>query len=194
MTSMVSLDSQIADYVDELDHALAGIPADQKDDILQEIRAHITDSVSGSADPQGALERVFHLLGSPGELADRYRTEAFLTRASKSFSPWVLLRTSWRWAKMGAKGMLAFFIAICGYASALAWMVTAMMKPFVPSVGLWVSGDTFQFGTGSDIGGKHELLGNYYIPVVMALAFASAIGTTQALRWLMRRPVPRLSS
>jgi hypothetical protein len=191
---MVGLDGQIADYVDQLDRALAGIPADQKEDILQEIRTHITDSVSGSVDGQEALERVFHLLGTPGQLADRYRTEAFLTRAGKSFSPLVLFQTSWRWAKMGAKGMLAFFIAICGYGSALAWTVTAMMKPFVPSVGLWVGGDTFQFGPGSGIGGKHELLGNYYIPVVIVLAFAAASGTTHFLRWLMRQRVPRLSS
>ena len=87
---------------------------------------------------------------------------------------------------MGAKGMLAFFIALLGYGISLGWMVTAMLKPFMPSVGLWVGGDTFQFGPTPDIPGKHELLGNYYIPIVMALAFATAIVTTQALRWLMR--------
>jgi hypothetical protein len=194
MIATVALESRTADYLSRLDLELSGISTEQKEDILQEIRAHIMDSLNGSADQQSALERVLHLLGSPRELAERYRTETLLTRASSSFSPWVLFQTSWRWAKMGMKGMVAFFIALTGYGIALGWMVTAMLKPFMPSVGLWIGGDTLQFGPAPDLAGKHELLGNYYIPVVMVLAFATAIGTTQALRWLMRRRIPRLIS
>jgi hypothetical protein len=192
MITTVAPDSRISDYLKGLDSALAGLPAEQKEDILREIRAHIMDSLSGSADRQSALDRVLHLLGSPRQLAERYRTEALLVRASRSFSPWVLFQTSWRWAKIGLKGMGAFFIALMGYGATLAWMITVVLKPFKPSVGLWVGGDTIQFGSAPEMVGKHELLGNYYIPVVMALAFATAIGTTQALRWLMGHRVRQL--
>jgi len=194
MIATVAPDTRISNYLRGLDSALSGLPAEQKEDILQEIRAHITDSISGNADRQDALERVLHLLGSPRQLAERYCTEALLVRASHSFSPWVLFQTSWRWAKIGLKGMGAFFIALVGYGLALAWMITAVLKPFKPSVGLWVGGDTIQFGPAPAMFGKHELLGNYYIPVVMALAFATAIGTTQALRWLMGHRIRQLSA
>src|SRR5262249_33540990 len=100
MTSAVAIDNHIADYMRGLDTALGGITPEQKNDILREIRGHITESVSGSAEPDKALERVIRMLGNPRELPERYRTEALLTRASRSFSPWVLFQTSWRWAKL----------------------------------------------------------------------------------------------
>ena len=39
----------------------------------------------------------------------------------------------------------------------------------------------------------HELLGNYFVPVIAAAAFFSAIGTTHLLRWMMRKRAPGLA-
>ncbi len=182
-----SSDSRIEAYLNRLEKLLADMNPDEKQDILCEIRAHILDSTAGAADREAAVDRVLRLLGTPEELAARYGTERMLTRAARSFSPWVLLRTCWRWAMLGMKGMLAFIFALFGYATALALTVSVFMKPFVPRVGLWLGRTTLQVGTPDHPEMMRELLGHWFVPVIAAAACAIAVGTTHALRWMIRR-------
>ena len=172
-----------------LDHALKGVAGPDKQEIVCEIRAHILDSIANSADRTGAIDRVLRLLGSPESLAQRYNAECLLTRAERSFSPVLLLRTSWRWAKLGIKGTVAFFIGFMGYTMALALTVSVLMKPFVPGVGLWLGPHSLSIGTAADHQGMHELLGDWFVPVIVAAAFGIGVATTQALRWLIQRRV-----
>jgi len=185
-TSAQFVDTRIEDYLHRLNTALAGVAPPQKDEIVREIRAHIVDTVAGSTDRDRAIGRVLGLLGTPEELAERYSTECLLTRAGNSFSPWLLLRTSWRWAKLGVKGTLAFLLALTGYGTALAFTVSVFLKPFVPGVGLWFGPHSFHVGV-ENPDEMRELLGQWFVPVVAVAAFLVAIGTTQALRWMIRR-------
>jgi hypothetical protein len=177
----------IESYLRRLEAALGGVPASDKEDIVREIRAHIVDSTTGSSDRHGAVDRVLRMLGTPEDLAQRYATECLLSRAGRSFSPWLLLRTSWRWAKMGAKGTVAFMVAFTGYATALAFTISIFMKPFVPTVGLWIGPRTLEVGTPGYPAEMHELLGQWFVPVLAVAAFLIAAGTTQALRWMIRK-------
>jgi hypothetical protein len=164
------------------------MPPAEKQDILLEIRAHVLDSVAASSDRKGAVDRVLRLLGTPEELAQRYDTERLLTRASRSFSPWLLLRTSWRWAKAGMKGTVAFFLALIGYGTAFGITIALILKPIMPSrVGVWWGRGDLNIGMVDHPEQMHELLGQWFVPVMAVFAFALAAGTTQALRWLMRR-------
>jgi hypothetical protein len=185
---------RIEAYLNRLDASLAATPQPERQDILCEIRAHILDSIVVPAGPDAAIDRVLHSLGTPEELALRYNTERMLTRASHSFSPWLLLRTTWRWAKVGVKGTIAFFIGLIGYSLALAFTVLVVLKPFRKApVGVWWGNDNFIIGVPAHPQGMHELLGQWFVPVMIASAFALAVGTTQALRWLIRRrtqPMP----
>lgn len=191
MTPAQPVDERIENYLTRLQQALGSIQVDQKEDILREIRAHILDSTAAAAQREAAIDRVLRLLGKPEELAARYTTEQLLTRASRSFSPWLLLRTSWRWAKLGIKGTLAFLVALFGYTMALALTVSVFLKPFMPDrVGMWVGRDGLNIGPTLHPAGMHEVLGNYFVPVIGVAAFAFAIGTTHALRWLMRKRAP----
>jgi hypothetical protein len=179
---------KIETYLSRLDVALTGLAADDKEDILREIRAHIADSVAGSTDRTGAVERVLRMLGSPEELAQRYSTECLLSRASRSFSPWLLLRTCWRWALTGAKGTVAFLLALFGYTAALGLTTSIFLKPFMPSkVGLWIGPHSFNVGVPAHPEQMRELLGQWYVPVIAAVAFLIAAGTTHGLRWMIRR-------
>jgi uncharacterized membrane protein len=181
-------DDRIESYLNRLDSALGGVAAEDKQDILREIRAHITDTIASSSDRAASVERVLRLLGTPEELAQRYGTECLLTRASQSFSPWLLLRTCWRWAMMGAKGTAAFLLAVFGYAMALALTVCVFLKPLMPSrVGLWIGSPGVIVGVPAHPERMHELMGKWFVPVIAAAAFLIAIGTTQALRWMIRR-------
>jgi hypothetical protein len=191
MTSAQHTDARIENYLSRLETAMARTSAEDTQDVVREIRAHIVDSVAGSTDRQTAVDRVLRLLGTPEELVSRYSTECQLRRASRSFSPWLLLRTCWSWAKIGVKGTLAFLVALFGYAMALGLTISIFVKPFMPSrMGLWVGPEGFNVGIPNHPEVMHELLGNYFIPVIAVAAFAFAIGTTQALRWMIRKRSP----
>ena len=190
MTSQ-PVDEQIENYLSRLATAMAKTSAEDKEDVVREIRAHIADSVVGSSDRPAAVDRVLGLLGTPEQLALRYRAECQLTRASRSFSPWLLLRTCWGWSKTGAKGTLAFLIALFGYAMALGLTISIFVKPFMPTrMGLWIGPQGFNVGIPSHPEAMRELLGKYFIPVIAVAAFAFAIGTTHALRWMIRKRSP----
>jgi len=180
-------DSRIDSYLSRLEKLLADMAPDEKEDTLCEIRAHILDSTAGAADREGAVDRVLRLLGTPEELAARYGTERMLTRAASSFSPWLLLRTCGRWAMLGMKGTLAFMFALFGYGTALALTVAIFLKPFLPLVGLWLGPRTLQVGTPDHPELMRELLGHWFVPVMAVAACAIAVGTTHALRWMIRR-------
>jgi hypothetical protein len=192
MTSAQATDIGIETYLQRLNAALEGVAPSEKDEILREIRCHILDSSASAPDSEAAVERVLRLLGTPEELAARYTTESMLTRASRSFSPWLLLRTCWRWAMHGLKGTMAFFLALFGYGLALGATIVIFLKPLMPSrVGMWSGSGSFVIGFSDQAGVKHELLGRWFIPVMAVAAFGMAIGTTHALRWMIRRRTPR---
>jgi uncharacterized membrane protein len=194
MTPAQLADARIETYLDRLQSALRGVSPDYQQDILREIRAHIVDSTEHNSDQAGAVDRVLSLLGAPEELAARYSTECQLQRASRSFSPWLILRTCWHWTKLGIKGTLAFFVALFGYSLALGFTVAVFLKPFLPSrVGMWIGPKGFDIGVPAHPEQMHELLGNYFVPVIAAAAFLSAIGTTHLLRWMMRKRAPALA-
>jgi len=176
---------QIESYLADLHEALKDVSRDQRDEILREIRTHILDSLRDN--PQSAVETVLRGLGAPERLAEQYQTEVLLTQASHSFSPWLLLSTAWRWAHTGIRGFAVFMVAIVGYGMALGLLLTVLLKPFFPDhIGLWVGHGNFVFGATSRTAGVRDVLGSLYIPVAMVLAFGIAVGTTHALRWLMR--------
>jgi len=194
MTSAPGVDARIETYLNRLESAMRGVSVESKEDILREIRAHIMDSAEHSSDRAGAVDRVLRLLGTPEELASRYSAECQLERASRSFSPWVILRTCWQWAKLGIKGTLAFLVALFGYGMALGFTVAVFLKPFMPSKIGWWSGPE---GVGIIVPDHpelmHEWLGNYFVPVIAAAAFLAAIATTHILRWMMRKRAPGLT-
>lgn len=182
------MNAKVADYLARLNAAVGRLPHAEACDLVREIEVHICEKLEGQSDDM-AVNRVLSGLGSPEELAASYRTELMIARASRSFSPWKLLHGAAYWAKAGAKGVVVFLLALFGYAAGFAATLTVLMKPFIPTVGLWVGPGTFQFGPVFDPTNKHELLGDFYIPVVTLLAFVVVVGTTQALRWLMRKRV-----
>jgi len=176
----------IEQYVSHLRSSLESLPPPEREDILQEIRAHIMDS-AGPAPDAAAIQQVLRALGTPEELGARYQTEFVLARASRSFAPWVLMRTAGRWAMISLRGFTAFLIGLVGYSLGIVLYITALLKPLMPRIGLWVGRGTVEIGTPGSEAGLHEVLGAYYIVVAFVVGFGAFLGTTQALRWLMRR-------
>lgn len=175
-------------YVKRVSVGLKDMSESQRQEIVAEIRSHLAERARQLAE-QGVPEAgqaAIAAMGDADELARQFARTASAERVSRSIAPWVLLRAA-SLAFTGAKGVLTFLLGIVGYATALAFSLAAILKVIMPSkVGLWVGPHLFVWGVTPHTPGRHELAGEYFIPVSVALAFLFASGTTLALRWLTR--------
>jgi uncharacterized membrane protein len=192
----IAADASVQDYINCVSNGLTGIDKAERQDILAEIRSHLSERIEelqtrGVTDP---VRQAIDALGDPKALASQFVVVAHQKHQSRSYTPWVLLRAAARIALTGAKGMLAFVIGVIGYGGALAFFVAAMLKPFNPHIGLWVSSGGVVWGMKSDAVAGHELLGPYFIYASIALSFVFASGCTLLLQRLTRPSKPVLSA
>src|SRR5262249_22707168 len=107
---------RVEHYLSELEGALRGLPAEQARDIVEEIRSHIRDSLSGAGGmSEEAVGRVLERLGSPSELAEMYQIHQMARVAVEGRGPWLALRTMVRWAGLSVKGLWVLLASLAGY-------------------------------------------------------------------------------
>jgi uncharacterized membrane protein len=188
---MTTTDQRMNDYLVRLRAALTGMTLAEREDIVEEIRMHIRERCD---DPQTSLEEILAGLGPADELAQQYRTGLLVQKARHSISPVVILRATLRWATTGVEGFLVFIIALWGYGMGVAFLLLALLKPFLPKyTGLWVGPGEFSFAVrmGATMRSPappiHELLGWWLIPVCLVLGALSLAGTTKLIQFLLRR-------
>lgn len=178
---------QIEQYLVALRSQLAPMTLAEREDILREIAAHIHDSIAESGEPATV---VLARLGSPEEIAAQYSEGLLLRRASRSFSPLLLLRATLRYASKGLTGALVFFAAILGYGVGAGFVLTALLKPVFPShTGLWMANGRFLSSGTVFVPPQppaHEILGWWYVPLALALGAAFLIAATFAIRTFLR--------
>ena len=182
---------QVNDYLARLRASLSGMTLAEREDIVQEIQMHIRERCS---DPQTSVEEILAGLGPADELAQQYRTGLLVQKARHSLSPLPILHATLRWATTGVEGFIVFVIAISGYLMGGAFLLLALIKPFLPRyTGLWVGPGEFAFSV--RMGGTmtnpaspvHEVLGWWLIPVCLVLGSLSLAGTTKLIQILLRR-------
>src|SRR5271157_784059 len=188
---MTTTDNQMNDYLARLRAALTGMTLAEREDIVEEIRMHIRERCG---DPQTGMEEILAGLGPADELAQQYRTGMLVQKARHSISPLVILRATLRWATTGVEGFVVFIIALWGYGMGVAFLLLALLKPFLPQyTGLWVGPGEFSFtvrmgGTMTNPASPvHEVLGWWFIPVCLVLGSLSLAGTTKLIQLLLRR-------
>jgi uncharacterized membrane protein len=182
-------------YLAKLRKALAGLPADDVEEILRELRGHIAERAAETDSEQHTtpLERILRQLGTPEHIGSLYRADALVARARATFSPVLIVRTAIRWAGRTVGGFAAFVLGMTGYALGLSLIVCALLKPFLPThIGLWVSRHGLQLGYTTAIPQAREWLGWWIIPFGLIVGAAFILGTTAFLRWTLRF-VPRAS-
>ena len=184
-------ETKVNDYLARLRSELTGMTVSEREDIVEEIRMHIRER---SNDPQSSLDAVLVGLGPADELAQQYRTGLLVQKAQKSTSPLLILRAALRWATTGVEGFMVFVIALTGYATGVAFLLLAIMKPLFPvNTGLWVGPDEFNFSfrMGATMTNPaspvHEVLGWWLIPVCLVAGSLSLVLTTKLLQFLFRR-------
>lgn len=187
--SLAASRDPIAGYLNRVASGLKGMSESQRQEIVAEIRSHLAERMQqfGAGGSPRPAEEAVAAMGDANALARQFALAATQQTASRSFAPWVLLRAAARVALSGMKGLVVFLLGLFGYATALAFFVAALLKPLKPSaIGFWVGPHLFVWGMPDRTIGGHELAGQYFIPVSIALAFLFASGTTLALRWLTR--------
>jgi len=184
----MSVQDPLGDFSGRLRAALAKLTLSEREDILDEIRAHVRDRVFRSGiSVSEALAR----LGTPEELAHDYVAGALVSRASHGFSPWLVLRASWAWAMTGAHGFAAFCVAVLGYTLGFGLILCGILKPLFPNhVGLWIGPGVFNFGFYPDhagLQGVREILGPWFTQVSITLGALVWIATTVGTRTILPR-------
>lgn len=182
-------EARLGEYIDKLKLCLTPLPAAERDDIAEEIRVHVRERLA--TDPMLTADDILRRLGSPSTLARQYHGAQMLERASRSYSPFLMLRATVRWALTGVQGFLVFNIATLGYALGAGFILLAMLKLIFPdTVGLWLAPGIFEFGFRPGdrrLSVTHELLGDWFAPVTVGLGLLFTMGTTKLLRIVISR-------
>jgi uncharacterized membrane protein len=183
----MTAETQIDSYLTALRLHLGPLTIAEREEIVREINAHIRDSAEESG---ASVESVLARLGPAEELAAQYRDGLLITKASRSFSPLVLLRATLRLATKGVFGILVFSLAVFGYAIGGGLVLTALVKPILPTnTGLWFDGERF---VSSGVlfppppPPAHEILGMWYLPIALILGSLTLLFTTFAIRTALR--------
>jgi len=182
-------DAVIRQYLAKVSAGLKNIGEQQKKEILAEIDSHLRERVGelGAENDPHPTERAISGLGGPGRLASEFVAEARTKSGIYSYAPWTLLRRASQVARTSAKGLLIFLTGLVGYVSTIAALITAILKPFIPDLGLWIGKFGFVWGVKPDGAPGRELLGRYFVEASIALAFVFGSLTTLALRRLISK-------
>ena len=178
---------QIDTYLTSLRTHLGPMTLSERDEIVREISAHIRDSAEESG---VSVDTILARLGSPEELAAQYRDGVLIRHASRSVSPVTLMRGALRLATKGATGVLVFFVGMFGYAMGGGMVLSGMLKPIFPAhTGMWFrDGRMVAFGTQFPLIGPpaHEVLGMWYIPLMLTVGSLTLLATTFVIRASLR--------
>ena len=190
-----SQQGQVDTYLAALRKQLTGLPAEEVEEILRELRGHIAERAgdSDSGRDRIPIEQILRQLGPPEQIGSLYREDALVARARASFSPMLIIRTTSRWASKTAVGFATFLAGAVGYSLGVSLTACAILKPFFPTyIGLWINPNGVVLGAEVPRPHSHELLGWWIIPYGFAVGIAFVLGTTAFLRWMLRF-VPRAS-
>src|SRR5260370_705845 len=181
---------EIDNYLDRLRKSLPHMPVADREEIVREISVHIRECAQ---EPNSGIDHILKRLGPPESLASQYGHDFLVKRASRSFSPVLILRVTLALAKRGAEGFALFFGTVVGYTMGGSFVLTALLKPIFPkNVGLWISPRVLDFGFHCPrFSDPHEVLGQWYIPIALVLGYFFIWLTTIGIRRYLRRSKQR---
>jgi len=192
MTLSAESQKTVDAYLASLRKQLRDLLEEDINDIVAEIRAHILDKTSGEA-ATDTVASTLAALGTPEELASRYRTEELLKRAQMSRSPAFLLRSVTRWGLLSLVGILVFAVSVFGYLIGGGLSILGVLKVISPSTtGLYGQFTASSWGLSFNSGGQpapgvHELLGWWLLPIGLLLGPVLFFLTIRFDLWSIRK-------
>ena len=178
-------------YLRALRRHLRGLAASDADEIIEELRSHITEKSAGGAE----VDSILSSLGSPAELATRYIADLALARAEANRTPFSVLDGVFRWSTLSAAGLFVLTASIGGYVFGAIFALAAILKLFHPSTaGLWTYRDaggnpaiSLRLGFGVPPAGATDILGWWIVPFGLIAAVLLVTWTTRFGAWCARR-------
>lgn len=179
-------------YLDELRGHLRGLSRTEVDEILTELRSHISDKLAKATSDANETGTILRRLGPPAELALQYRANQALSRARPSPTPSRVLAATFEWTRLTLRGAWIVGLALVGYFACGSFVAAAVLKPFHPGrTGLWRSLDgesySLRLGLGATANSGEELLGWWIIPVGLTLGALALFGVTPYARAALER-------
>lgn len=183
----MTTEMQMESYLATLRLHLTPLTLGEREEILKEIKAHVRDSAEQSG---ASVEDVLARLGPAEALAREYRDGLLISRASRSFSPIVLLRATLRLATKSIAGIIVFLLSVLGYSFGAGFVIVAFAKMIVPGhAGAWVEDGrligfgAFEYGMPAS---AHEVLGVWIIPLALTAGSLTLLLTTFLIRHSLR--------
>ncbi|HKV80581.1 MAG TPA: DUF1700 domain-containing protein [Candidatus Sulfotelmatobacter sp.] len=181
-------------YLNRLRERLRGLRAEERREIVEELRSHLVEKAAVGGMTATAVDAALESLGKPEELAREYVTDELLARAEVSRSPLRILDSLFRWASLSIAGFFVLLGAITGYFLGVVFLLVAALKPFHPeTAGLWASRDaagdlslSLHMGFGYAPVGGREVLGWWIVPIGLPLGCLLVILTTRFGVWCAR--------
>jgi hypothetical protein len=196
MRTATGTQEQIESYLIRLRAGLRGFNEQDAQDIVEELRSHITDKMAMSEEvtPAG-VDVVLGGLGSPEELAQQYLTDEVLACTEASRSPLQIIKNTFRWASLSVGGLFVLLGSLMGYAVGLLLLLWAVLKPLHPhTAGLWASRDStgdlaisVHVWAGSAAPGSRDVLGWWIVPLGVLAGCGLVMLTTRLAAWYAKQ-------
>jgi hypothetical protein len=189
MTPPAASQSRLDVFIARLRAALSGMPEREIDDILKELRSHVTDLMElHGSDVEAALRS----LGDPVDLARRYRAESHMARAECSGSPLVILQGLRHASRSDLGRLTVTLLYILGYTSVVTLLGAGIEKIVSPSrTGLWwIPDHAWSLSlvmSGDGPPGAREILGWWLVPSALAAGWVMKFLTDHAALWWIRK-------
>lgn len=177
-------------YLHRLRWALSALPSEDREEILQETRAHFVERGEGAADPERVYVETAARFGAPEDYARRFLDNYRISIAVAEGSGFAMLPQALRLTGRGIVGFGGFVFFAMLYLLAVALVVVAIVKLVFPEhVGLWYAPEIGVYGMGFvdtyTATRTTERLGYWIIPLNVFLALLLyRITTTMLNRYL----------
>ena len=170
-------------YIARFQVSLTGMTLAIRQDIVDEIRAHVHERMCVSGIP---IPEILERLGPPDDLAREYCIGALVTR-DNGLSPLVVLRRAGAWVVTAAHALAITIVAIYGYGIALGFFVFGLLRSLVPELtGLWATADFDDIGIGPNPPFDARPLAESWLqPIAVGLGVVFLMLSTKALRRLV---------
>lgn len=177
----------VAGWLRRFKWALKRMPSPEREDIVEETRAHLHERMAGGLTAAQALAN----FGAPEDYARKFMDEMVLAAAAGSGNSGDSLRAVLRFVTRSGVALLAFFVVLFVGSLGLGFLISGVWKIFDPThVGLWIGPRDFALGVIDHPEGSRELLGGWMYPLCAAAVGVAWLICRTVLRWAVRTLSP----
>ncbi len=185
-------------YLSEVRAGLRGLPAEQVDEILRELRSHVEERAEERGGGEESMRASIAALGEPEQIAGQYLTQSLFSRTAATRSPVLMAQSLFHWATLSLQGFAVAFVSLLLYFIGGSCLLMALLKPFRPDrVGVWKAPAGTPGGHGLQLmlhgapPAGEDLLGWWIVPLGLLLGLSIIVVTYRldllAIRNLRRR-------